>query len=264
MKITSSTKAISLVLTIASVFGLTGCGSSGGGGGTAASPNGIYTGTITGGETLPNIIGEKGIIYNGKLLVLSKESDAIQQFFEANLSATNTSLTGNGFRYDNISLLNNVSYNGTFVENQSATISFTDSGNGSLPPGTINLTASTTLLSKGSATSRLNGIWTGGVGPSLVGQMSLELDANGNITPGNSSADTAGSNCTFTGSIVPADTTINVYDATITSNGGTGCTMPTGSYTGLAWTEGDFDGTLILMVSNSTLKGSRAVILTKN
>jgi len=48
-------------------------GCSDGGGGTAASPNAIYTGTITGGQPLSNSdILERGIIYNGRSMVLSE------------------------------------------------------------------------------------------------------------------------------------------------------------------------------------------------
>jgi len=38
--------------------------------------------------------------------------------------------------------------------------------------------------------------------------------------------------------ITPADTTVNAYNANITSDGDTlaGCTMPAGDYTALAWT----------------------------
>jgi len=139
-------------------------GCSDGGGGTAASPNGIYTGTITGGQSLSNSDTlERGIIYNGRSMVLSERQSTsptgINQFFDTTLTIDNTSLTGNGFRYSNAILSNNVAYSGSFIEGQSASIDFTKSGNkpSNLPDGTFNLTASTALLSKGSASSRLEG-----------------------------------------------------------------------------------------------------------
>jgi len=116
-----------LILTASLTYGC-----SDGGGGSAASPNAIYTGTITGGESLSNSdILERGIIYNGRSMVLSERQSTsptgINQFFDATLTIDNTSLAGNGFRYDNASLLNNVAYSGSFIESQSATIDFTKS-----------------------------------------------------------------------------------------------------------------------------------------
>ena len=271
MKIINSIKIVSLALIVASTLNATGC-SSGGGGGTASTPNGIYTGDITGGNPSFNSDiqgGEKAIIYNGRFMLLSEQSSGIGQIFDANFSITGTSLSGNGFRYDNISLLNNATYDGDFIENQSASINFTKSGvsSANLPDGTINLTVSSTLLSKGSATSKLEGTWAGDFGADFFGKMTLVFDVNGNISLGSIDEGNPGStlDCSFTGSVLPADTSINVYNVNLTSDGGSGpfnCTLPAGNYPGLAWTEGDTDGTLIFMVSNGT--NSRAVILTKN
>jgi len=139
------------------------------------------------------------------------------------------------------------------------------SGNSSanLPDGTFNLTASTALLSKGSASSRLEGTWSGNFGLDFARGMSLVMDASGNITLG--SADNAPADCAFSGSITPADTSINIYNVNLISDGGSGvstCGLLAGSFSGLAWTEGDTDGTLIVMVADGVQ--GRAVILTKN
>ena len=89
--------------------------------------------------------------------------------------------------------------------------------------------------------------------------MDLVINTNGEITSGGDTPFV----CTFVGSLTSADTSINIYQVNITStSGGSPCTMPVGDYTGLAWTEGDSDGTLVLMVANGT--DGRAVILTKN
>ena len=240
-----------------------GCG--GGGGGTAASPNGIYSGNITGGQTVPNVIEEKAIIYNGRLLILSLGTTAIQQLFDASLDISSTSLSGTGKRYNNISLLNSVDYDGNFVVSTSATIDFdvtTGTPSNGLLPGTMNLTASTTLLERGSATDKLQGVWTGDYGSDFFGTMNLTIDATGTITAGDDQYNNS-PDCKFTGTILPADTKINVYNALITSDGGSNgnCIMSAGTYTGLAWTEGDTDGTMVLMFADGT--DGRAVILTR-
>lgn len=252
-----------LVITLASAIG-NGCSSSSGGGGTP-SPDGIYSGNITGGEPSFNGIEEKGIIYNGRYMLLSRQASGITQLFDGNLTVTDTSLSGTGSRYDNFNLRNTIGYDGSFVDQTSASISFTATGNNSnnYPPGSINLTASSALLSKGSATSKLAGSWTGTVGTVSNIQMDLSIDANGTITSG---GDQSPQDCLFSGTITPADAAVNVYNVSLTSDGGGGnlfvCTLPADTYSGLAWTEGDTDGTLVLMVANST--SGRAVILTKN
>jgi len=255
-----------LILTASLTYGC----SDGGGGGTAASPNGIYTGTITGGQSLSNSDTlERGIIYNGRSMTLSERQSTsptgINQFFDTTLTIDNTSLTGNGFRYNNAILLNNIAYIGTFIEGQSASIDFTKSGSSpsNLPDGTFNLTASSALLSKGSASSRLEGTWSGNFGLDFSRSMSLVMDASGNITLG--SGDNTPADCAFSGSITPADTAINIYNVNLISDGGSGpfaCRLSAGGYTGLAWTEGDTDGTLVFMVADGVQ--GRAVILTKN
>jgi len=238
-----------------------GCG--GGGGGSTASPNGIYIGNITGGEPSFNGIEEKGIIYNGRFMTLSNQANGISQLFDASLTITNTSLSGSGFRYDSSSLRNSIGYDGTFIEKQSTAINFIATGSNlnNFPAGAFNLTYSSSILAKGADTSRLQGSWSGIFDSGFGSIMDLNFDTNGSITSG---SDQAPLDCTFTGNITPADSSINVYNASITSSGGSQCTMPAGTYTGLAWTEGDTDGTLVLMIANGTLKGGRAVILTKN
>ena len=258
MKLINTLSVLALATTITY-----GCGG-GGGGGTTASPNGIYSGNITGGEPSFNGIEEKGIIYNGRYMLLSRQASGITQLFDGNLTVTGTSLSGTGSRYDNLDIRNTIGYEGSFIDQTSASISFTATGNNSnnYPPGSINLTASSALLSKGSATSKLAGSWTGTVGTVSNIQMDLSIDSNGTITSG---GDQAPQDCLFSGTITPADAAVNVYNVSLTSDGGGGnflvCTLPADTYSGLAWTEGDTDGTLVLMVANST--GGRAVILTK-
>jgi len=111
------------------------------------------------------------------------------------------------------------------------------------------------------STAHLEGTWSGGFGAGLFGQMDLNIDTSGNITSG---GDQAPIDCILAGTFIPADTAVNVYNALITSDGGTpiNCTMSAGGYSGLAWTEGNGNNTMVLIVSNDT--DARAVILTRN
>ena len=253
---------VSAVVVVTGVA-LTGCGSSSGGGGSVASPNGIYTGTITGGSTSFNGIEEKAIIYNNRKLVLSNKADGVSQLFDANLTDPANSLTGTGFRYDPAGpKLNSVNFSGSYVSDVSASVDFVEDTTGAvtLPPGTINLTEDTALSSKGSDLSRLNGTW---VGTFVAGsQMTLIIDAAGNI--GASSGDSGGgADCGFTGAFSILDAAVNVYALSLISDGGgAGCFVAAATYSGLAWTEGDSNGTLVLIAADGN--NGRAVILTKS
>jgi len=254
----NSIKILSIsVLTAALTYGC----NDGGGGGTAASPNGVYSGSITGGlGSPPNGPNgnEKGIIYNNRLMVFSTILD-IQQSFDAAITVTNNSFSGTVSNYDNANP--NPQYtadlSGSFIADTSATATFSNFSPASFNDGTINLTADTTLYNKGSATATVAGSWQGTHG-NLGDATSLSIDTNGAITSGSDQAV-----CNFTGTVIPADTSINAYNVTIISTGGTGCiSLPAATYTGLAWTEGANDGTLNLTVADGI--NSRSVVLTKN
>lgn len=241
-----------------------GCGSSGGG--SAPTPNGIYTGTITGGNSSFNGIGAKGIIYEGRFLLFSSIADGPVQVFDGDLTTSDYSLSGSGQRYIEavFNNTNSIGYDGSFVDGQSATIDFIETGTSSptLSPGTFNLTKSGPSFYQGSDANKLDGTWTGSYAGTFPNDslMDLTIDASGTI---NSGGDQAPHDCVLTGTILPADISVNAYDANITSDGGTSnCNLPAGDYTGLAWTEGDTNGTLVLMFTNGT--NSRAVVLTRN
>ncbi len=242
------------VITLAAAMGY-GCG--GGGGSAPATPDGIYSGTVTGGRGTPPNGDEKAIIYNGRMMVFPTV-DEIQSLFDSQLTITDTSFTGALDIYTNVSLKRSsvVELTGTFIANTSITASFTITSGNNLTDGTINLNADTAIYNKGSNAATVTGSWSGvhgGAGDST----SLAIDATGNITSG---TDTEG--CNFTGTVIPADTSVNVYNVTIVSTGGAGCViLPAATYTGLAWTEGAADGTLFLSVANGT--SSRTVKLTK-
>ncbi|MCW8935303.1 MAG: hypothetical protein OQK98_11320 [Gammaproteobacteria bacterium] len=248
---------------IAAGLALSGCGSSGGGT-TVTSPNGIYTGAITGGDVSSTGAEEKAIIYNNRMLVLSNNANGVSQIFDASLSDSENSLAATGFRYGATGLqLNNVTYDGSYIEGQSAAVSFSEitTGTPTLPSGSIALTAQSNVYSKGSDISRLAGSWTGIFDSGFGLSMTLIIDASGNIA--NGSADLFTEGCVFTGSLSIINSAINAYTVNLISDGGSGqCILLAGAYPGLAWTEGDTNGTLVLMAADGNR--GRAVVLTKN
>ncbi len=220
------------------------------------SPNGIYSGTITGGRGAPVNGNEKGIIYNNRMMVFSTVLD-IQNFFDSRLNFTDTSFIGTLNIYSNsFPVASTADLAGTFVPNTSVTATFINTTDISVTDGTINLTTNTSLYNKGSSVAILTGSWQGTHG-NVGNETFLTIDGSGIIT-GN---DVQG--CNFTGTVASANTNINVYNVTIISTGGEGCaSLPTATYTGLAWTEGASDTTLNLTIADGT--NARAVILTKN
>ncbi len=226
--------------------------------GTAPSPNGIYSGSVTDGFGGAPNGSEKGIIYNNRFMVFSTVFD-IQQLFDATITATNNSFSGTVSNYDNANPAPRYTadLSGSFIANTSATAAFSNFSPASFNDGTINLTADAALYNKGSSTATVAGSWQGTHG-NTGDATSLAIDTNGTITAGSDQAI-----CNFTGTVIPADTSINVYNVTIISTGGTGCiSLPAATYTGLAWTEGASDNTLNLTVADGT--NSRSVVLTKN
>jgi len=236
-----------------------GCG--GGGGGSAASPNGIYTGNITGG--VGGLVNgeEKGIIYNNRMMVFSSVND-IRQMFESQLGISGTSLSGNIIYYPDSSLPTSSSLTlaGTFTPDTSATINFTDATGSEPADGTMNLVSNPTSFNRGSDLSTIAFSWQGTHGL-FNNSSSFSVSSTGDITGGSAF------DCTYTGTILPADTSINVYNVTLIT--GSNCdnnlseTLPTNkTYTGFAWTEGTNDEILNFTVSDGTQ--SRSIVLTKN
>jgi len=182
----------------------------------------------------------------------------IQQLFDGTLTITNLNLSSIVSNYSNVGPIRfTADLTGTFIANTSVTATFTNFSTGSnLTDGTMNLTADTALYNRGSNLATTTGSWQGTHGNS-GNATTIAVDSTGTITSG---TDVQG--CIFTGTITPADTSINVYNVTIVSTGGANCTsLPAATYTGFAWSEGATDTTLNLTVSDGT--NSRSVILTK-
>ncbi len=241
------------VITLATAI-VYGCG--GGGGGSApATPDGIYTGNITGGD--PSINGnEKAIVYNNRMLVISPAGD-IQQVFDSTMVIDNKSFTtSKSVRYAGFSLSNSASLStsGTFEPSSSLTATFSDIDTvNPFPSGTINLTFDAPVYNKTSGLDIIAGTWTGPF--ALFTVATLMVNADGTF---NGSEDSQG--CLFNGTITVPDPTFNVYEVSLDSTAS--CTsLPIGNYTGLAWIEGDTNNTLYFSVSNDT--NNRSFILTK-
>jgi len=246
---------ITSAVAVAAGLALSGCSSSSSGG--AASPDGIYSGTTTGGRGHPPGGNEKGIIYNNRMMVFSDVWE-IQQLLNVPLVLSGTSVTGTLEYYsNNVSpILGTADLSGTFVAGVSASFSYINAPTSFFNDGTISLTADTASYTKGSSLVKVTGSWQGVHGGS-GNTSTLSVDAAGSVA----GSDTEG--CNFTGSIIPADTSVNVYNATLTSSGGASCvSLPISTYTGFAWSEGVGDTTLNLTVSDGTY--SRSVVLTKN
>jgi len=182
----------------------------------------------------------------------------IQQLFESNITSTGGNFSGTINYYNNkTSVRGQLDLNASFVQAASINAGFTNSTISGVDDGTINLTANTSLYNRGSNTQVVSGSWQGTHG-NTGDATSLAIDASGTITAG---SDLGG--CNFTGSVIPANISINVYNVTINSTGGAGCTsLPANIYTGLAWTEGANDTILNLTVADGAY--SRSVVLTKN
>ena len=93
-----------------------GCG--GGGGGSTATPNGIYTGSITGGRGAPINGGEKGIIYNNRMMIFSSDN-GIRQMFESQITQSGTNLSGSIIYYpaNSAATSSSLTLTGSFIEN---------------------------------------------------------------------------------------------------------------------------------------------------
>ena len=251
MKLTNTFIALAM-----SSLAISGCSSSSGGGSTTTSPDGIYNGTITGGDTALNG-GEKAIVYNNRLMMISLPGE-IQQLFNIplTLDVNNISSTTAQVYASSATLPNAVlSVTGSFIEETSISANFeATSGNTSTyTNGSINLSFNRSTYERDSSMSLISGNWSGPFG--FAGDTRLTFDTNGNITGDDDAS------CTFSGTFSIPDTSINVYDISLNTTGGCS-TMPDDTYTGYAWIE-DNNGTDSLIFIISAINGSRGVIMTK-
>ncbi len=247
------------VITLATAI-VYGCG--GGGGGSApATPDGIYSGSITGGQGAFGFNGgEKAVIYNNRMMLLSLPGN-IQQIFDLPLTIDGTSLSGTMLIYDNSSAAkSSATASGSFVANQSATISFTNNSNPSIEDGTVNLTANTASFNQGSSLDLLsdgNPSWQG-VHGGFGNSTAISFATNGDIT----GSDTEES-CAFTGTTTIPDASKNLYLISIITTDAVNCiSLPPATYTGFVWFDEGDNNTLNLIVADGNR--SRAIILTRN
>ena len=252
-------KILVLTTVVVSALTLTGCSSSSDS--APATVSGIYLGTITGGDASRNGAEEKAIIYNNRMMVLSNNVDGVSQLFDANLTDQAVSLAGAGNRYDATGPeINIITYTGSYVAGQSASVDFVESL--SNLTGSMAFNVVPDVFEKGSSLARLAGTWSGIFVKGSNATMTLSIGADGVIAAGSGDSGD-GTDCGFTGSFSIPDATVNVYAISLISDGGgVGCFVPANTYSGLAWTEGSADGTLVLMATNGV--SGRAVVLTKN
>lgn len=237
---------------VVSSFVLISCGSSDDGS-SAISPNGIYSGSITGGIAAFNG-DERAIVYNNRLMIMSMPG-TIQQQFDGMMVVNEKTLSVSDFPVYQASVKTvaaTLTLNGSFVSNSSLTGAFSDTATTpAFPDGNINLSADSSIFSEGSELSRVAFDWTG---PYVaIGDMRISIASNGDLT----GEDDEG--CVYAGSISVPDASLNVYDISMVSTASC-TTLPDSTYTGYAWTE-DGNSKLFIMVANGI--NARAVIMTK-
>ncbi len=195
-------------------------------------------------------------------MMVFSSANSIRQMFESQIIQSGSTLSGVIIYHpaDSLASSSSLTLTGSFIANTSATINFTDATGSQPPDGTINLISNPTSFNKGSSSATIEATWSGLHG--LVGNGStIMVSSTGAIT---GSSDLG---CTYTGTILPADTSVNIYDVNLIT--GSDCDVATleflannTAYTGFAWTEGDNDETLNFTVSDGT--NSRSVVLTRN
>jgi hypothetical protein len=245
-----------LVLASALVYG---CGG-GGGGGSTPSPNGIYSGSLTGGDTLLNG-GEKAIVYDGRLMIISMPGQ-IQQLFNIPMTVSGTNFTSNTaevYAGTGISPNTELSVTGSFVQEASLSATYlantvlNSSGNPTVyTNGGINLTFDAPTYEKGASNAMVSGNWAGDRAYLLETRLTFNTD--GTITGDDDQG------CSYSGSYSIPDSSVNVYRVSLENLGGC-TTTKLDTFSGFAWLEGASNNTLVLMVSSDV--GAVGIILTK-
>lgn len=256
MKLTNTLLALAM-----SSLAITGCSSSSDS--ATPTPDGLYTGSITGGYgDFPDGPSgdEKAVIIDNRVMVFSSVVNSPldpQQMFDASIIIDGSTFAGDAKIYDNnLATTGSVTFNATYITNESVTIQFTDPVSSTIPEGTINLTYSTDLNAKGSNLSFVNATWNalhGGLGNSTT----MTINNNGSLSGSDDS-------CAFTGSTSPISTDKNLYNFSITTASTCSSTFasldPNTTYSGYAWTE--IDNSMLNLVLTDGVK-SRFASFTK-
>lgn len=225
---------------------------------TSKSSNGIYSGSISGGNAGFNG-NERAIVFNNKLIVLSTVN-SITQVFDTDITLNDTKnnrLAGTA-EYFNISTSTPalMTFSGRFDSGKTLNGTFTDSSNApAISPATISLTLNKSLYEKKANKSITKGIWSGTYGSS-ANTMTITVDSDGIFTGSDTET------CQYTGTIKPASSQYNVYNVTLNNNVNIGCvSLADNNYTGLAWIEGNNNNSLVFSVSNGN--NNRTIIFNK-
>jgi len=263
VKISKIRYLVHLSVLVAAALGLSACGG-GGGSSSAGSPNGIYTGSITGGQVNFNG-GEKAVIYNGKMLLFSMPG-GMQQIFDMPFTQNGKNINGKiSISNNSIPFFGTTTATGSFVAGQSVDLSFTDilKKNTSIvlsgtTPGTINLVTKTAGYNQGSNLNLLdNATWTG-VHGGFNESTTITFTSTGDI-----SGATTNEGCAFTGTTSIPDSTKNLYIISVVTSDETNCvSLPPSTYNGFAWFDEGDNNTLNFVVSDGSY--ARAIVLTRN
>lgn len=252
LKVTVNKLLLALLISISAV-GLTACGGGGGGGSSSTAPvtnvsaSGVWTG-LTGpyGYTINLIVMPDNTIYTNFGTPISGGLSVLGVNF-GSVTSSGSAFSGPFREY----LYDNTSYAGTLAGTVVANTSI--SGTSTYTNGDIGTFALTPLTSGSynfntqAVLSTVTGAWTGTL---LTGvATTVTIASNGTLTG-------SGAGCTFTGTIAPDPSGVNVFATTITY--GTGCPTVGLVETGISLSYITTSGSrqLISMVSSATTGGA--------
>jgi hypothetical protein len=217
-----------LIFAVTNLAGCGGSGSSGGGGTTPppvtqGSPQGVYTGSTSTGETFESIILPNSTFY------------ALYGTTSGNVFTVQGMITGKG-EYNNgtyTATVDDYYYTGavyagsvsaTYVVGSSVSGTVSETGNANVTFSGTPLAGSLYTFGTPALLSNITGTWTGYLFGNAVSEVTVA--ANGTFT-GSSQG------CAFSGTVAPDSSGSNFFDFTITY-GGSPCLLPNQTQTGVA------------------------------
>jgi hypothetical protein len=213
--------------------GLMACGGGGGSTSSNVSADGLWEGTIT--EDAFGPFAVQGLLYNGRIIAISEEGQAI---YDGNYTVSGNRLTGTVVIYRiNDTILGTANITGTVTEQNTVTLAFSTSYGST---GNISLSFNE-IYNRSSSLALINGIWT-----FTIGADSLTIAIQGDGGYWGQSTD----GCIYSGSMGLLNTSRNLYSMeTLIQN----CGIFNGRYTGFAilYDVSNPNDTLQTVISNS-------------
>lgn len=212
-----------------------GGGSSGGGGSPtvpAASPSGVWQGTLTeNGVGTTNVLG---LVLADQLRFISVDDDVV---YEGTITMSGADFTAAATSYSSAGALATATLTGSVVTGTSMTGTFTTSNGSS---GSFSLTYDP-VSARGASLATLSANWMETDGAYTI---SISIDSNGVLT----GSDTDG--CVYTGGVTIQSASINIYSISLAA---TSCGVFNGSYSGYGVVSDTSitNDTLTFVVSNS-------------